>query len=44
VVAAKGRTLAYRTGSGSWHDAGRDAAVLPIDATEVRVGGTAVRL
>jgi hypothetical protein len=44
VVAAKGKALAYRTGSGSWHDAGRDAAVLPIEATEVRVGGTAVRL
>ncbi|BCJ36345.1 hypothetical protein Athai_38480 [Actinocatenispora thailandica] len=44
VVAAKGKTLAYRTGSGSWHDAGHDAAVLPIGATEVRVGGTPVTL
>ncbi|MGA8114743.1 MAG: hypothetical protein WCA46_13850 [Actinocatenispora sp.] len=37
VVAAKGRALAYRDRSG-WHDAGRDAALLPKGATQVRVG------
>lgn len=44
VVAAKGRSLAYRTGTGGWHDAGRDAALVPAGTTEVRVGGTPVPL
>ena len=35
VVAAKGATLAYRTDA--WHDAGRDAALVPAGATQVRV-------
>lgn len=43
VVAAKGKTLAYRDGGG-WHDAGRDAALVPAGTTEVRVDGTAVPL
>ncbi|MGK5673124.1 hypothetical protein ACSNOB_09800 [Micromonospora sp. URMC 106] len=35
--------LSYRVGAGRWHDAGRGAALLPADATQVRVttaGGT----
>ncbi|MDT0530403.1 hypothetical protein RM555_15535 [Micromonospora sp. DSM 115977] len=44
LVAAEGAALSYRVGAGEWHDAGRGAALLPADATEVRVtatGGTA---
>ncbi|MEU6206518.1 hypothetical protein ABZ814_23385 [Micromonospora musae] len=37
LVAAEGAALDYRIGTGKWHDAGRDAALLPADATEVRV-------
>ncbi|MER5332890.1 hypothetical protein [Micromonospora sp. NPDC002717] len=37
LVAAEGAGLSYRIGSGRWQDAGRDAALLPADATEVRV-------
>ncbi|MEV4808725.1 hypothetical protein [Micromonospora avicenniae] len=37
LVAAEGATLDYRISTGKWHDAGRDAALLPADATEVRV-------
>ncbi|MEW2376113.1 hypothetical protein AB0883_08420 [Micromonospora sp. NPDC047812] len=43
LVATEGAALSYRTGAGRWHDAGRGAALLPADATEVRVtapGGT----
>ncbi|KAB1156472.1 hypothetical protein F6X68_11355 [Micromonospora sp. AMSO12t] len=43
LVAAEGAALSYRVGAGEWHDAGRGAALLPADATEVRVtaaGGT----
>lgn len=44
LVAAEGAKLSYRVGAGRWHDAGRGAALLPADTTEVRVtpaGGTA---
>ncbi|MFY1598387.1 hypothetical protein [Micromonospora sp. WMMD737] len=44
LVVAEGAALSYRVGAGEWHDAGRGAALLPADATEVRVtaaGGTA---
>ncbi|MEU6073336.1 hypothetical protein [Micromonospora sp. NPDC047074] len=47
LVAAEGATLGYRIGAGRWHDAGRDAALLPAAATEVRVtaaGGAATRV
>ncbi|MFC8618156.1 hypothetical protein ACFT9M_17305 [Micromonospora purpureochromogenes] len=37
LVAAEGATFSYRVGTGKWRDAGRDAALLPADATEVRV-------
>jgi hypothetical protein len=37
LVAAEGAALSYRVGSGKWRDAGRDAALLPADATEVRI-------
>ncbi|MET7747752.1 hypothetical protein [Micromonospora sp. NPDC005367] len=37
LVAAEGAALDYRIGAGKWHDAGRDAALLPANATEVRV-------
>ncbi|MER7334875.1 MULTISPECIES: hypothetical protein [unclassified Micromonospora] len=37
LVAAEGATLSYRVGAGRWQDAGRDAALLPADATDVRV-------
>ncbi|RLK23330.1 hypothetical protein DER29_1190 [Micromonospora sp. M71_S20] len=43
LVATEGAALSYRIGAGRWHDAGRGAALLPADATEVRVtaaGGT----
>ena len=43
IVACRGATLSYQDGSG-WHDTGRDAALLPESATDVRVvqpGGTA---
>ncbi|MEU4781811.1 hypothetical protein [Micromonospora sp. NPDC023633] len=43
LVVAEGAALSYRVGAGRWHDAGRGAALLPADATEVRVtaaGGT----
>jgi hypothetical protein len=41
LVAAKGATFQYLTGT--WHDAGSNAALVPANATEVRVtpaGGT----
>lgn len=44
LVAAEGAALSYRVGAGEWQDAGRGAALLPADATEVRVtaaGGAA---
>ncbi|WP_433320276.1 hypothetical protein ACQP0U_15935 [Micromonospora sp. CA-269861] len=37
VVAAEGSALSYRVGDGQWQDAGRNAALLPATATEVRV-------
>ncbi|MEU8127310.1 hypothetical protein AB0B68_08845 [Micromonospora sp. NPDC049049] len=37
LVAAKGSALSYRIGDGQWQDVGRDAALLPATATEVRV-------
>lgn len=43
LVAAEGAALSYRIGDGTWQDAGRNAALLPADATDVRVidaGGT----
>ncbi|MFI7513967.1 hypothetical protein ACIBVK_10800 [Micromonospora echinofusca] len=43
LVVTEGAALSYRIGAGRWHDAGRGAALLPADATEVRVtaaGGT----
>jgi hypothetical protein len=44
LVAAYGSSLAYRTPGGAWVEAGRDAALLPDTATEVRAiadGGAA---
>ncbi|MFG3710231.1 hypothetical protein ACIBTZ_25680 [Micromonospora sp. NPDC049460] len=44
LVVAEGAALSYRVGAGRWQDAGRGAALLPADATQVRVataGGTA---
>ncbi len=43
VVAAKGETLAYGDDTG-WHDAGRDAALIPAGAAQVRVGSATVPL
>ncbi|MCX5068761.1 hypothetical protein OOJ91_23240 [Micromonospora lupini] len=43
LVAAEGSALSYRSDAGQWQDAGRNAALLPSTATEVRVtasGGT----
>ncbi|GGO29136.1 hypothetical protein [Micromonospora parathelypteridis] len=37
LVAAEGSALSYRVGEGQWQDAGRNAALLPATATEVRV-------
>ncbi|MFI5485624.1 hypothetical protein [Micromonospora echinaurantiaca] len=37
LVAAEGAALSYRVGAGRWLDAGRNAALLPAGATEVRV-------
>ncbi|GHJ56790.1 hypothetical protein Nm8I071_60970 [Nonomuraea sp. TT08I-71] len=37
LVAAEGSALSYRVGGGTWQDAGRNAALLPADATDVRV-------
>jgi hypothetical protein len=37
LVAAEGAALSYRRGAGRWHEAGRDAALLPANTTEVRV-------
>lgn len=45
IVADKGKALSYRTSSGGeWQDAGRDAALLPDNATEVKVDGQVVTL
>jgi hypothetical protein len=43
VVAAKGHPLSYRT-DGDWRSVGNDAALLPDDATQVKVGDTVVDL
>ncbi|MGC4877565.1 hypothetical protein ACLQ26_15085 [Micromonospora sp. DT43] len=40
LVAAEGSALSYRSGAGQWQDAGRNAALLPSTATEVRVTAT----
>ncbi|KAB1927269.1 hypothetical protein F8280_07825 [Micromonospora noduli] len=37
LVAAEGSALSYRIGDGQWQDAGRNAALLPPTATDVRV-------
>ncbi|WP_124816757.1 hypothetical protein [Micromonospora ureilytica] len=37
LVAAEGSALSYRVGDGQWQDAGRNAALLPATATDVRV-------
>ncbi|MFE9656982.1 hypothetical protein [Micromonospora sp. NPDC006431] len=37
LVAAEGSALSYRSGDGKWQDAGRNAALLPANATDVRV-------
>lgn len=45
IVADKGKRLSYRTSpDGQWQDAGRDAALLPENTTEVLVGDHYVRL
>lgn len=45
IVADKGKALSYRTSpDGDWQDAGRDAALLPDNATEVKVDGETVAL
>jgi hypothetical protein len=45
VVAQKGKPLSYRTAAGGqWQDAGRDAALLPDNAVEVKVDGQVVTL
>jgi hypothetical protein len=43
IVAAQGHPLSYRT-NGEWRSAGDDAALLPDDATQVKVGDTVVDL
>ncbi|WP_430502135.1 hypothetical protein ACQRWP_11025 [Micromonospora trifolii] len=40
LVAAEGSALSYRVGDGQWQDAGRNAALLPATATDVRVTDT----
>ncbi|RKN48598.1 hypothetical protein D7223_11515 [Micromonospora endolithica] len=37
LVAAEGAALSYRIGDGAWQGAGRNVALLPADATAVRV-------
>ncbi|MGR6322486.1 hypothetical protein Q2K19_13175 [Micromonospora soli] len=37
LVAAEGAALSYRIGDGQWQDAGRNAALLPANITDVRV-------
>jgi hypothetical protein len=45
VVARKGQSLSYRTTpDGQWEDAGKDAALLPDNAVEVKVGDKVVKL
>lgn len=45
IVAQRGQSLSYRTTpDGQWQDAGRDAALLPDDAVEVKVGDQVVPL
>jgi hypothetical protein len=45
IVADKGKELSYRTSPGAaWQKSGRDAALLPANATEVLVGEHFVRL
>jgi hypothetical protein len=44
VVVQKEKALSYRTQGGQWQDAGRDAALLPDNAVEVKVGDKAVTL
>jgi predicted ribosomally synthesized peptide with SipW-like signal peptide len=43
IVAAKDQPLSYRT-NGDWRSAGTNAALLPDDATQVKVGDTVVDL
>jgi hypothetical protein len=44
LVARPGVTLSWSDGRGDWQPAGRDAAVLPAGATQVRVDTVTVRL
>ncbi|HEX6356326.1 hypothetical protein [Actinophytocola sp.] len=45
IVAQQGQTLSYRTSpNGQWQDAGKDAALLPDNAVEVKVGEEIVQL
>ncbi|MEU8331975.1 hypothetical protein [Micromonospora sp. NPDC048839] len=39
LVAAEGSALSYRVGDGQWQDVGRNAALVPAAATDVRVTG-----
>ncbi|SCL23061.1 sigma-70 family RNA polymerase sigma factor [Micromonospora inyonensis] len=44
LVAQPGAALSWSDGRGDWRQAGRDAALLPAGATQVRVGTVTVRL
>jgi hypothetical protein len=45
IVAQRGQTLSYRTTpEGQWQDAGKDSALLPDNAVEVKVGDQVVQL
>ncbi|XTZ18299.1 hypothetical protein ACQSSU_13490 [Micromonospora echinospora] len=44
LVVRPGATLSWSDGRGDWQPAGRDGAVLPAGATQVRVGTVSVRL
>jgi len=44
LVADDGKTISYRTETGGWQDAGSNAALLPDDAVEAKVGDTTVPL
>ena len=39
LLAAEGASLRYRVAGGAWQDAGRNAALLPADATEADISG-----
>ena len=45
VVAAEGQSIAYRTSAdGSWEDLGNGAALVPDDASDIRVGDAVIPL